>query len=262
MDFKQKQRIRMGKEIINTVEKLLKEGKSYKEIAVVVGKTVQSIYHIKSQYLKHLGRQNQGMSNEKTRSKANCDFCGKLFNKSPSGIKKCEKNYCSLSCMGNDYRLHRTGKNSSAYKDGRSSNPNYGKNYRVSHRDEIRLKNIKRSGKMRKYNVIYSKTQTAKTSRMKSVVNYLKKNPDKHKAYYTVYNALKSGRIAKGPCKICGSTEDIHAHHEDYSKPLEVEWLCRGCHMLWHQLLTEWKHQEESGRWERQIKSYVGAQGK
>jgi hypothetical protein len=41
--------------------------------------------------------------------------------------------------------------------------------------------------------------------------------------------ALRSGRIDKQPCEICGSIE-AEMHHEDYSKPLEVKWLCRRHH--------------------------------
>ncbi len=26
----------------------------------------------------------------------------------------------------------------------------------------------------------------------------------------------------------------VHAHHHDYSKPLDVEWLCKDCHWQQH----------------------------
>lgn len=35
-------------------------------------------------------------------------------------------------------------------------------------------------------------------------------------------------------CSICGSTENLHRHHSDYSKPLEVITLCHKCHMKIH----------------------------
>lgn len=42
-----------------------------------------------------------------------------------------------------------------------------------------------------------------------------------------------SGHIKKLPCKLCGDTNS-NAHHEDYSKPFDVIWLCRKHHMLVH----------------------------
>lgn len=42
---------------------------------------------------------------------------------------------------------------------------------------------------------------------------------------------VKAGKVKKGPCEVCGSTEKIEAHHEDYDKPLVVHWLCRKHHL-------------------------------
>lgn len=50
-------------------------------------------------------------------------------------------------------------------------------------------------------------------------------HPEKVKAYDAVHRAVKSGVLIKGPCEICGSKK-VQAHHEDYSKPLDVIWLC------------------------------------
>lgn len=49
-----------------------------------------------------------------------------------------------------------------------------------------------------------------------------------------VKKALKSGRITRKPCEVCGVEQRIHAHHDDYSKPLDVRWLCRKHHDEWH----------------------------
>lgn len=45
--------------------------------------------------------------------------------------------------------------------------------------------------------------------------------------------AVKIGKVTKSPCVICGD-EKSQGHHEDYSKPLEVIWLCRKHHIERH----------------------------
>lgn len=54
--------------------------------------------------------------------------------------------------------------------------------------------------------------------------------------------AIKRGvLIQKDTCEECGASgkfkdgrAGIHAHHDDYNKPLEVRWLCYKCHHSWH----------------------------
>lgn len=56
--------------------------------------------------------------------------------------------------------------------------------------------------------------------------------PEVHAAHIAVSNAVRDGRLKKQPCEVCG--EPAHAHHEDYSKPLDVMWLCHKHHMEQH----------------------------
>lgn len=55
------------------------------------------------------------------------------------------------------------------------------------------------------------------------------KDPEKYKARYTLRNAVKWGKVIKQPCQVCGNVKS-QGHHEDYSKPLEVIWLCKEHH--------------------------------
>src|SRR5690348_8140498 len=49
----------------------------------------------------------------------------------------------------------------------------------------------------------------------------------KERARQLVYNAKRRGELVPGQCW-CG--EDGEAHHPDYTKPLEVVWLCKKHH--------------------------------
>jgi hypothetical protein len=59
------------------------------------------------------------------------------------------------------------------------------------------------------------------------------KYPEKYKARTAVGNAVRDGRLTKEPCRICSNPRST-AHHEDYSKPLEVVWLCQIHHEAEH----------------------------
>lgn len=56
-----------------------------------------------------------------------------------------------------------------------------------------------------------------------------KKYPEKVKARTAVYGAIQRGDLVRQPCSVCGSPKS-HAHHQDYSKPLQVDWLCQKHH--------------------------------
>jgi hypothetical protein len=46
--------------------------------------------------------------------------------------------------------------------------------------------------------------------------------------------AVKSGWLVKGPCRDCGTTDKVEAHHPDYDRPLDVIWLCPTHHLAEH----------------------------
>ena len=59
--------------------------------------------------------------------------------------------------------------------------------------------------------------------------------PEKIAARMKLYNAVKKGILKKQPCEICNDIES-EAHHFDYSKPLDVRWLCKVHHKNLHRL--------------------------
>jgi hypothetical protein len=48
---------------------------------------------------------------------------------------------------------------------------------------------------------------------------------------------LRKGSLIKQPCEVCGTAE-AEAHHKDYSRPLEITWLCKPHHLLEHGRIT------------------------
>lgn len=58
----------------------------------------------------------------------------------------------------------------------------------------------------------------------------------------TIQRMISRGLIVPPKiCSKCGKRQTLSngkagicAHHPDYNKPLEVEWLCASCHRYWH----------------------------
>ena len=64
----------------------------------------------------------------------------------------------------------------------------------------------------------------------------VKAHPEVKKAHDAVSNALRDGRLQKQLCeeKNADCFGVVTAHHDDYSAPLDVRWLCRHHHAKWH----------------------------
>ena len=76
--------------------------------------------------------------------------------------------------------------------------------------------------------------------RNKKKINELGKKRDhlpseipKELARWRLQTHVKRGKIKKLPCQTCGNPKS-QGHHPDYSKPLDVLWLCSTHHMLQH----------------------------
>lgn len=71
-------------------------------------------------------------------------------------------------------------------------------------------------------------------------------NPLQRAARVIVGHAIRDRRLLRQPCEICGSEERIEAHHDDYTQPLQVRWLCRLHHIEHHKAEREIKRRGQS----------------
>ena len=71
-----------------------------------------------------------------------------------------------------------------------------------------------------------------KAAQMRKYAKDPKQRP-KHEARWKLSRKIASGAITRQPCEACGEPRS-EAHHHDYSKPLDVQWLCRTCHTQEH----------------------------
>ncbi len=77
------------------------------------------------------------------------------------------------------------------------------------------------------------KLECARRSRQKHKDKLRIRDPKKQAARMMVYLEIKSGKLKRGPCEVCGKP-DTQGHHDDYDKPLDVRWLCTKHHKQFH----------------------------
>lgn len=142
-----------------------------------------------------------------------CKFCQTV--KAPDMFYACNRNKCK-ECTKQAARKHRLEnlERVRAYDRMRGSMP-----HRVAARAE------------------YSKTQAYAQSHAAAARKWSEKHPERRKANILVGNAVRDGRLKKQPCWCCGDI--AQAHHPDYSRPLDVVWLCTTHHDEAHAVTQE-----------------------
>lgn len=83
----------------------------------------------------------------------------------------------------------------------------------------------------------YEKERFKKPERKEQYRRYQRnlrlERPGRYRCAYAVSNAIRDGRLMRGPCEVCGNVK-AQAHHDDYRRPLVVRWLCRKHHLEHH----------------------------
>jgi hypothetical protein len=146
-----------------------------------------------------------------------CSKCGKKkkledFYKRPTGrlgvtahCKKCDNVRSRANYRKNPYECNQKAKEHNRKNPEQKKRQH--KRYYEKHKDKINAKIAERN---RKY-------------------------PKRAKAISIVRSALMKGTLVRpSQCSKCDNKKNIQAHHEDYSKPLEIIWLCASCHAGLH----------------------------
>lgn len=114
----------------------------------------------------------------------------------------------------------------------------YADKYTASHKEQRKQYIVNRKEQTKQYKVIYNKAHRKEKVLCQQKYRYL--NPEKCNAHNKLNYAITSGRLTRPLfCSVCGATGVIHGHHEDYSKPLDVIWLCHNCHTDIHSKLKK-----------------------
>jgi len=95
-----------------------------------------------------------------------------------------------------------------------------------------------------KNNSKYSKSDKGKIAHSKASKKYSEANKDKRRASNKVLTALRNGSLTKEHCSVCGYPK-ASVHHEDYTNPLEVIWLCHLHHMERHSTMLKERSKEQ-----------------
>jgi len=82
--------------------------------------------------------------------------------------------------------------------------------------------------------VITQSKYYASIAKKNANTRYRKKYPQKLKAIAKLNYHIRKGYIKRGTCEVCKTKENVQAHHEDYSKPLDVIWVCPLHHRAIH----------------------------
>lgn len=83
-----------------------------------------------------------------------------------------------------------------------------------------------------------NRTQKRIDQRREYLRRHRAKYPHKARARAAVSFALRAGNLERRPCRECG-IELVQAHHEDYSRPLDIVWLCEFHHKQRHRELED-----------------------
>ena len=89
----------------------------------------------------------------------------------------------------------------------------------------------------------YHATQQGRQNHAKASKAISDRHPERQRAYYQVYQAIKKGTLVKLPCNQCQNPK-TRAVQTDYNDPLNVIWLCSLCNHRNPAMITPYEPDE------------------
>lgn len=78
----------------------------------------------------------------------------------------------------------------------------------------------------------YGRTAAGAEAHKAAALRWAAKHPERMSAHAAVKNAVRTGKLQRWPCEVCG--EKAQGHHPAYDAPLLVVWLCPKHHKAAH----------------------------
>ena len=102
---------------------------------------------------------------------------------------------------------------------------------------DVRQNRKGRLGYYRTYDQLRQREPERRAKQAIHAKKWGRKHPERRLAHRKVSQAVHAGLLTRKPCEVCGSDKHIHAHHDDYDRPLDVVWLCPVHHFERHRTL-------------------------
>lgn len=172
--------------------------------------------------------------------------------KDESGFNKCKQKkdglsvYCKIckSLDSKKYNKENRDKCAEKLRIWRTKNPDKSKEYSLRDRENNNDKIIARRSrpeareKIRKLSLEW--VSKNRERHLENCRKWKKANRHTENARSLLHKAIRRGKIVRpNRCDKCKKECTPDAHHTDYLKPLEVQWLCKICHAQAHGKLKD-----------------------
>lgn len=111
-------------------------------------------------------------------------------------------------------------------------------------KEAVRANRLKNIDRIRAYDRQRASQPHRIANNSKQSSTWRKEFPNRMRAHSAVSRALRTGKLQKDVCWVCGG--NAFAHHPDYDRPLDVVWLCQPHHKQVHAMVSNDREMERS----------------